>query len=212
MAKAISNRNVLDAKFEVAEFEGEWLASFGKPELRGVWIIYGESGCGKTHFALRLLKYLCGFVNRAAYDTLEQGLCSSFQTAWKDENMIEVGSKVVVLAKETIKDLRERLRKRKSPDVVVIDSITALIGFTRAVFIELINEFPEKLFIFIAHEEHGKPYPAIAQHVRKLSEVKIHIEGYKAFTTTRFKGENGEGGADFTIWEKGANEYWIDNL
>lgn len=73
--------------------------------------------------------------------------------------------------------------------MIVIDSITALVGFTRTVFMELINEFPDKLFIFIAHEENNKPYPAIAQHVRKLSEVKIRVEGYKGFVTTRFKGE-----------------------
>lgn len=128
MAKAISNRNVLDAKFDIADFSGKWLEAFGKPELRGAWIIYGGSGSGKTHFALQLLKYLSGFVNRAAYDTLEQGLSLSFQNAWKDVAMQEVGSRVIVLAKEPITELRERLRKRKSPDVVVIDSITALVG------------------------------------------------------------------------------------
>ena len=96
MAKAISNRNVLDAKFDIADFSGKWLEAFGKPELRGAWSIYGEIGSGKTHFALQLLKYLSGFVNRAAYDTLEQGLSLSFQTAWKDVAMQEVGSRVIV--------------------------------------------------------------------------------------------------------------------
>lgn len=212
MAKAISNKNVLNARFKVADFTGKWLESFGRPELRGAWIIYGESGSGKTHFALQLLKYLSGFVDRVVYDTLEQGLSLSFQNAWKDAAMHEVGSRVIVLAKEPIQELRERLRKRKSPDVVVIDSITALVGFTRPIFMGLINEFPDKLFIFIAHEENNKPYPSIAQHVRKLSEVKIRVEGYKAFVTTRFQGENGEGGSDFVIWEQGANEYWINKL
>lgn len=212
MAKAISNKNVLNARFEVADFAGRWLASFGRPELRGAWIVYGESGSGKTHFALELIKYLSGFVGRVAYDTLEQGLSLSFQNAWRDAAMHEAGSRVIVLEKEPVEDLQVRLRKRKSPDVVVIDSITALVGFTRSVFIELINEFPNKLFVFIAHEEGGKPYPAIAQHVRKLSEVKIRVEGYKAFITTRFSGKGGEGGSDFVIWEQGADEYWIDKL
>lgn len=201
----------MNARFRAADFTGRWLASFGRPELRGAWIIYGESGGGKTHLALELLKYLSRFVDRAAYDTLEQGLSLSFQNAWKDTAMQEVGSRVIVLAKEPVTELRERLRKRKSPDVVVIDSITALVGFTRTVFMELMNEFPDKLFIFVAHEENGKPYPAIAQYVRKLSEVKIRVEGYKAFVTTRFKcGE--EGGADFVIWEQGATGYWVDKL
>jgi hypothetical protein len=213
VARAISNKNVLETKYEFADFEGQWLASFGRPELCGVWIIYGVSGCGKTHFALQLLKYLSKFAGKVAYNTLEQGtgtkVRGSFQDAWKECAMEEVGSKVVVLAREPIEELQERLRKRKSPDIVVIDSITALIGFTRAVFLELVNEFPDKLFIFLAHEENRKPYPAIAAHVRKLSEIKIRVEGYKAFITTRFRGGDG---SDFTIWDKGAQEYWVENL
>lgn len=37
------------------------------------------------------------------------------------------------------------------------------------------------------------------------------MEGYKAFVTTRYEvADLGEGGADFVIWEAGAQEYWID--
>ncbi len=216
MARAISNKNVLDTKCEFAEFEGPWLASFGKPELSGAWIIYGESGSGKTHFALMLVKYLTQFVNKVAYNTLEQGtgtkVRGSFQKAWKKCAMHEVGSKVVVLSREPIAELQERLRKRKSPEIIVIDSISALIGFTRAVYAELMDEFPDKLFIFMAHEENKKPHPAIAQHVRKLSEIKMRVEGFKVFTTTRFQGDPGEGGEDFIIWGRGAQEYWVENL
>jgi hypothetical protein len=212
LSRAISNKNVLGARFKVADFTGEWLASFGRPELRGAWIIFGTSGGGKTHLALALLKYLSGFVERVAYDTLEQGLSLSFQNAWRDAAMHEAGTRVVMLDREPIEKLRERLKRRKSPDVIVVDSLTALSGFTRPVFTGLINDFPDKLFIFVAHEEGGKPYPAIAQHVRKLAEIKVRVEGYKAFVTTRFQSESGEGGADFVIWEWGAENYWIDKL
>lgn len=207
MAKALSNRNVCDANFKVADFTGEWLATFGKPELRGAWIIFGESGSGKTHFALSLLAYLTQFVDKAAYDTIEQGLSLSFKNSWLDANMAEVGNKVVVYSKEQIPALRERLRKRKSPQVVVMDSITALVGFTRSTFASLMDEFPDKLFIFIAHEENGKPYPAVARHVRKLAEVKIRVEGFKAYPTTRFATAEG-GGEEFVIWPEGAAKYY----
>lgn len=207
MARAISNRNLCDAVFQTAAFTGEWLASFGRPELRGAWIIYGESGCGKTHFALQLLKYLAQFAPRVAYDTIEQGMSLSFQNAWNDAGMEALGSKVVIYAKEQMPALAQHLRKKRSPQVVVIDSITALSGFTRRAFAELTDEFPDKLFIFIAHEENRKPYPAIAQHVRKLSEVKCHVEGFRAYITTRFQTPDGQGGATFTIWQQGADEY-----
>jgi hypothetical protein len=42
-------------------------------------------------------------------------------------------------------------------------------------------------------------------------DAQIRVEGYKAFTTTRYEvAERHEGGADFTIWEKGAAEYWAN--
>lgn len=90
MGRAISNRNVLTAKFEVAEFDGAFLASFGKPELRGVWIVYGGSGSGKTTFLMQLCKYLTRF-RRVAYNSLEQGLSLSLQKAWERVRMDEVG-------------------------------------------------------------------------------------------------------------------------
>lgn len=207
MARAISNKNLCNANFQVAEFTGEWLESFGKPELRGAWLIYGESGTGKTHFALQLLKYLTEFVPRVAYDTIEQGKSLSFQNAWCNADMQTLGNKVVIFNKEQIPQLKIHLRKKRSPQIVVIDSITALTGFTRRTFADLMDEFPDKLFIFIAHEENHKPYPAIAQHVRKLSEVKCHVEGFRAYITTRFQTRDGHGGEPFTIWQQGADEY-----
>ena len=80
MSRAISNKNVLAAQFETANFTGPYLASFGRPELRGAWIVWGGSGSGKTTFTLMLCKYLAGF-RRVAYDSLEQGLSLSLQKA-----------------------------------------------------------------------------------------------------------------------------------
>ena len=78
---------------------------------------------------------------------------------------------------------------------------------------KLLADFPNKLFVFLAHEKNGIPDPAIAEYVRRLSDIKIRVQGYKAFVTTRYEdAEKGEGGSDFVIWEDGAREYWIDKL
>lgn len=212
MGRAISNKNVLTAKFEVAEFDGAFLASFGKPELRGAWIIYGGSGSGKTSFVMQVCKYLTRF-RRVAYDSLEQGLSLSLQKAWERAGMEEVGNRIILLNKESLKDLRLRLAKKQSPDVVVVDSVHYWLGLKMSDYINLRNDFPDKLFIFVSHEKGGQPDGKLAQKIRYDSDIKIRVEGYKAFVTTRYEvAERGEGGADFIIWEQGAQDYWVDKM
>ena len=210
MARAISNKNVLQAHFEVAEFTGAWLASFGKPELRGTWMIYGGSGSGKTTFVMQLCKYLTSF-RRVAYNSLEQGLSLSLQKAWERVGMEDVGTRIILLDKESLKDLKARLKRKQSPDIIVIDSVQYLRRFTIDQHIDLKREFPDKLFIYISQEDKGQPKGCTAKNIRYDADVKIRVEGYKAFTTTRYEvAERNEGGADFVIWEQGAREYWAN--
>lgn len=212
MGKAISNRDVVAARFETVPFDGEWLASIGRPELRGSWLVFGQSGSGKTTFALQLARYLSRFC-KVAYDTLEQGLSLSFQSAWVRTGMEEAGNAVMVLDKEPVTQLRQRLSRRRSPQVVIIDSLTAMPGFTRKDYLSLVDGFPRKLFVFLAHERKGLPDPAIAETVRRLSEVKIYVEGFRAHVTTRYAcPERGEGVSDYVIWKQGAEEYHLNNI
>ena len=214
MGRAISNQNVLAARFEVADFDGPYLASFGRPELRGAWIIWGGSGSGKTTFTLMLCKYLANF-GRVAYDSLEQGLSLSLQKAWERVGMAEAGNSVILLNKEELPELRARLNKRKSPEIIIIDSVQYLDGFNWASFKKLKREYPDKLFVFISQADRaGKdPDGKLAGKIRYDAEIKIKVEGFKAFVTTRYEdAERGEGGADFIIWEQGAAEYWAEQL
>ncbi len=214
MGRAISNQNVLAARFETVEFAGEWLASFGRPELRGTWIIWGGSGSGKTTFTLMLCKYLANF-GRVAYDSLEQGLSLSLQKAWERVGMGEAGNSVILLNKEELPELRARLSKRKSPEIIIIDSVQYLDGFNWTSFKKLKREYPDKLFIFISQADRaGKdPDGKLAGKIRYDAEIKIKVEGFKAFVTTRYEdSEKGEGGADFIIWEQGAADYWAEQL
>lgn len=214
MSRAISNINVLAARFETVEFAGEWLASFGRPELRGTWIIWGGSGSGKTTFTLMLCKYLANF-GRVAYNSLEQGLSLSLQKAWERVGMGEAGNSLILLNKEELPELRARLNKRKSPEIIIIDSVQYLDGFNWDSFKKLKREYPDKLFIFISQADRaGKdPDGKLAGKIRYDAEIKIKVEGFKAFVTTRYEdAERGEGGADFIIWEQGAAEYWAEQL
>lgn len=210
MRRAISNKNVMQAKFATAPFTGAWLASWGGQNCGGAWIVYGGSGSGKTTYVMQLCKYLTNF-GRVAYNSLEQGLSLSLQKAWERVGMEEAGSKIILLCKESLKDIRERLTKKNAPNVVVIDSVNYWIGFTMRDYTRLKDDNPNTLFVFIAHEDKGQPKGNMAKNIRYDADIKIRVEGYKAFATTRYEdSDKGEGGQDFTIWEQGAREYWAE--
>lgn len=212
LPQAIANRNVANARFQAAPFEGDWRSCIGCPELHGSWIIWGDSGSGKTTFALMLAKYLSQWT-KVAYDSLEQGMSLSLQKAWLRVGMPDAGNQVVLLDKEPIEKLRCRLDRRKSPGVVIIDSLTALPGFKKRDFVDLLRFYPTKLFIFLSHEKRGIPDPSIAETVRRLSDVKLHVDTFKAFPISRYEDRDaGEGGEPFVIWPEKANVKFIDEI
>lgn len=184
-------------------FEGKWQELIGDPEIKGGWLIYGPSGNGKTRFAMQLCKYLSKF-ERVAYDSLEEGLSKSVQMAFRAVNMYEVKSRVFLLDAEPMDELIIRLKKHKSPNIVVIDSLQYS-GMTYNDYKTLRSLFPQKLFILISHAEGKNPAGRVAKSIKYDAFVKIWVEGYRAFAVSRYGG-----GEPYTIWDEGADEYWIE--
>ena len=201
--RAVSVDQLLKKKFIEMPFEGKWEASFGIPERSGVWIVWANSGNGKTNFALQVAKYVSNF-GRVVFDTLEEGARKSFQIAVKRANMRSVARHFTILNREPLNDLKVRLRKRKSPQIIIIDSLQYS-GLTKSEYIALKEEFNDKLFIFISHADGKNPKGSLADFVRYDADIKIRIEGYKAFPTSRYGGNS-----EFVIWPKGAQDYWGD--
>lgn len=69
---------------------------------------------------------------------------------------------------------------------------------------KLKEEFPDKLFVFISHARGKNPKGDAATSVMYDADLKIWVEGYVAFSKGRYQGATGE----YTIWEKGAYDYW----
>lgn len=200
--RALSINDIYNSRFQKMYFENEYKDSFGTPERAGVWICWGQSGHGKTRFMLKLAKYLTNY-GRVAYDTLEEGLSLSFQKACIDSNMNQVrkGS-FIILDREPIEELKLRLRKKRSPDIIIIDSFQYT-GMSKKEYKELKEEFNNKLFIFVSHASGRLPEGKVADFVRYDSDIKIYIEGYKAFPKSRMGGSK-----EFIIWQQGAMDYW----
>lgn len=196
MARAASLDQVLRTRFKVLPFEGEWKDAIGCPELTGSWIVWGNSGNGKTRFALQLCKYLCQF-GRVAYDSLEEGVSVSLVKAIKETHMMEVRRKFVVLDKEPIDQLTERLERPKSPDIVCVDSLQYT-GMSYDQYKALKERFPKKLFIWISHADGTLPEGRVAKKVRFDSNVKVFVQAYRAEPVSRYGG-----GKPYIIWEEG---------
>lgn len=203
MAKAISVAELLNRQRRVMEFEGEWLDMLGKPEMAGSWIVWGASGSGKTRFVLQLCKYLTQF-GRVAYNSLEEGDSESMARAFDEVGMQDVQKRIALLDAEPIKELSERLSRRKSPDIIVIDSLQYT-GMTYLDYKAFRAKHRKKLFIFVSHADGREPSGKVAKSVRFDSFVKIRVEGYRAFPASRYGGNK-----HYDIWAEEAQKYHLN--
>ena len=179
--------------------------AFGEVDRTGVWFIWGKSGSGKTTFVLELCKELARF-GRVAYDSLEEGDSLTMKNAFMRVGMMDVARRVVLLNRENMADLSERLRRPKSPDIVVIDSFQ----YTRmryADYQRLKEAHPDKLLIFVSHATGDKPKGQAADAVMFDATQKILVKGYVAISKGRFKP-----GGRYVIWEEGAMRAWGENM
>ena len=195
-------REVLSMKFDTFPFSGAWYDAFGTPERRGIWIIWGNTGSGKTSFVMQLCKELCKY-GRVAYDSLEEGACLTMQNSLKRFNMQEVNGKFLLLDVEPIDQLCLRMKRQKSPDFVVIDSLQYT-QLTYAQFIKIKEAYRNKLIIFISHASGTNPDGRVAKKVAFDAALKIYVEGKRAFSKGRFIGPKGY----YDIWPEEAARYW----
>jgi hypothetical protein len=201
MKQAYSVQKVLDTTFKTVEFDGEWLAAVGSPELTGAWCIGGMPKNGKTGFALKMAKYLTKF-GRVAYNSVEEGLTLSIQVAMKRAGMDEVGGKLVLLDREPVEELIERLKRPHSPKIIFIDSIQ----FAEIRFLDykkMKKMFPHKLFVYITHMKGTRPHGDSAVKIWRDSNVTWSVEGFRAFPTSRYGG-----GEPIDVSAEMALRYW----
>lgn len=199
--RSISIDKLQKKKFDSLELDGTWADAIGCPEASGVWIIWGNSGNGKTRCALKLAKYLTRF-SPVIYNTLEEGARKSMQYAIAQVGIKDVSRRFVLLDREPFEDLKIRLRNRKSPRIIFIDSFQYL-ALTKKQYLDLKREFPDKLFIFISHAEGKNPAGKVAKFIRYDVDVKIRVEGYMASVTSRYGG-----GKPIVISKELADKYW----
>lgn len=194
---AYSFSDIEKMRFNTLPFEGVWKDIIGTPEVAGSWIVWGKSGNGKTRFVLQLAKYLAGF-QKVYYNTLEEGLKLSFRKALEEVNIKAVGSKFC-FHKEKLEQMRARLDKDRSPNIVIIDSLQHF-RIKENDYYSLLEDYPKKLFIFISHAQGAEPKGELADEIRYNSDVKIRVHQFVAspVENTRYGGNK-----PYIIWEEG---------
>lgn len=202
MAKrAFSPKQVFSMRKETFSLSEEWQLAFGEPETVGTWFVWGNSGNGKSSFMMQLAKELCRF-GKVIFNSLEEGLSLSFQEQLRRHGMQEVNRQLLIIT-EDMETLKVRLRKRRCPRVVIIDSLQYT-GLTFESYQELVGEFPRHLFVFSCQARGSKPDGRSACRIMYDAMLKIWVEGYRAHSKGRFFGER----KYIDIWQEGAEEYW----
>ena len=202
LKRALTVQNILDKKYKLFDFTGKWFDAFDKPEMTGVWFIWGNSGNGKTSFVIQLIKELANF-DKVLLNSREEGTRHTLKKSLLNFNMSDVGNNRVHFVDEPISDLVTRLKMKKSRRIVVIDSFQYMMMSYKD-YIEFKSLFPYKLIIFISHSDGKSPAGRSAKSVKFDASLKIWIEGYRAFSHGRYKGEK----ETYDIWPEKALKYW----
>jgi hypothetical protein len=205
--RKISVQEIMSKNYKDIELHGNWKTLIGEPERSGSWLLWGQSFNGKTSFCMQLAKELAKN-EKVLFNSLEEGSRKSMKRAIVRNRMTEVQYNFHVI-QETMDELNERLNKPRAEKIIFIDSLQCA-ELSKVSYLKLLRDHPDKLFIFISHAEGKQPQGRFAGFVRYLSDVKIRIEGYKAFVMSRASNDATE--AEFIIWHKGAEDYWGTNL
>lgn len=202
--RAYSVSNVLSKKFDLLEFENEWLASLGKPDKAFNCTLWGNRTNGKTAFAIAWGKYLTKF-GRVAYNSLEEGLSHTVKMAIARNHMEGLDHSFTLLDKEPFMDMWQRMLKPKSPQFIFIDSIqTAKVSKAQA--FEFIDQMKEKKksVIWVSQAKGIEPKGSLADDIAYISDLKLWVEGFTMFPDGRLNG----GGEPYIIEPVRAAKYW----
>ena len=198
LKKALTVANIQNQKVERLPFAGKWYQAFRKPQTKGVWFVWGDSGSGKSSFLMQLAKEFAK-TEKTVYNLLEEEPDDSDYIERTELFMMNEVADNFLTVSYTYEELVAYLEKKGSPKRVFIDSITY---FTKKweEYLELKRRFPDKIFVISGHADGKKPRAKIEEDIMYDAKMKIFIEGYLASCKGRTIGPNG---GQFITYEEG---------
>lgn len=178
--RAYTYTDIERKEFNMIPLTDEWLRHLGEMERGGSVLIKGDSGHGKTAYAMQLMKELCA-IEKVFYDSVEEGMKASFRRSLKLNGLKLVSSKYTFQS-ERYDDLIKRLNRKRQPKIVFIDSIQYCFrGKRKEDYDNMIEMFPSTLFIGISHVRKGSVIGAVAEQFYWDCQNRIHVEDFKAY-------------------------------
>lgn len=199
MKRAYSPKEIAKKTYKTLPWGGRWEEAFGLPEERATWFISGASASGKSSFVMQLAYELTHY-GQVLYLSYEEGLNQSFQERLLRFDLDKRQGWFRVVPNDTLDDLTARLKKRHSAKFIIVDSFQMSHWDYAEVENLVQNVFPKKCFIFISQEEKGQPTGKPARRLRYLADVKVRVQGFRAYCQGRF---NPDAGNSFVVWEEG---------
>lgn len=204
IGKALGVTHFLAKKFDLYAFEDEWLETFGQVEKNFKACIYGKPGHGKTEMCIKLAKYLTRF-GTVLYNSFEQGISKTLQSSIERNNLDEVNGKITFGDKITLTQLYSRLARKKSADIVFIDSRDYM-GITAEDYSMLTEQFPRKAFVIICWQEGSRPAGKAGREIEYMADIKVMVKDFIALPRSRFGGNK-----PFVIWDRGTKLEELEN-
>jgi hypothetical protein len=188
--KAVYIKNLYELKDKIKRFafKGVLKTVIGEPTTTGIWIVYGNEKNGKTWLALKLADYLSQFA-QVVYVSAEEGTDGEFIDACERASIPFNNRKLKFYEYVELEVLDEMLSKKRAAKVVFVDNVTIYQDeLKNGVLRKFIQKHPDKLFIFLAHEDRKEPAGATAKLIKKLAKVIIRVEGLACFVSGRCPG------------------------
>ncbi|MFT4168037.1 MAG: hypothetical protein QM653_02810 [Dysgonomonas sp.] len=192
-------------RYKVFEFVGKWFMLLGKPEKGVTWFIWGNSGNGKST-ACAIIAYMLAQNTKVLYLALEEKRGKSIRSKLLEVGFNDDSKNFQLLAKSSYSELVQRLHKRNSEEVIIIDSLQYW-GISYKQYQQLIETFPDKTFIFVSHARGKDPKGATADSIHYDAGIKIWVEGGRIEVKHRFEG----GGGQMVVIPELAERYWNDD-
>ena len=187
--RAYTYEDLARKKYKTLPLKGVWKEHLGDIERSGSILIYGDSGHGKTTYALQLMRELCQG-EKVLYNSLEECGKLSLLTNLERAGLKQYKNKYLVCG-EPLDNLIQRLSRPQQPKIVFIDSVQACFrGKKTEDYHNLILQFPQTLFIGISQMRKGMPKGAVAEEFYWFCQDRVLVQDFNAYIEKTRTGGN----------------------